>query len=102
MAHTQSHPFVGYYVICRCSAAGVHAGVLVSTDGDAAVLADSRRLWRWSSAGDGIALSGVAQLGLNKASTNKVDATNPFIEVRGVAELIPCSAVSEASIRGAP
>ena len=33
-----SHPFTGRYVICRCYSAGVHAGELVSQDGDLVIL----------------------------------------------------------------
>lgn len=41
------HPFVGKYVIARCYAAGVHAGEVVSVDGENVILKDSRRLWSW-------------------------------------------------------
>jgi hypothetical protein len=92
------HPFVGRYVIARCYSAGVHAGTVVSVDGDTVILKDSRRLWQWK-AQDGIALSGVAQSGIKKDST--VDTTNPEIYLTGVCELIPCSKKSEDSINGA-
>lgn len=91
------HPFVGQYVIARCYAAGVHAGVVESADGENVMLNDSRRLWQWK-AKDGIALSGVAQCGLQ---SGKVDVVNPRIYLTGVCELIPCTAKSEESIRGA-
>lgn len=52
-----NHPFVGKYVIARCYSAGVHAGEVVSVDGENVVLKDSRRLWSWK-ANDGVALSG--------------------------------------------
>ena len=89
------HPFAGKYVLCRCYSAGVHAGTLVSLDGDRAILTNSRRLWYWN-AKAGIALSGVAQHGLK--SDSKVDAVNPEIALTGVIEIIPCSAAAEASI----
>lgn len=92
-----AHPFVGKYVICRCSAAGVHAGVLVSQSGDQAVLNDSRRLWSWKAI-SGVALSGVAQSGL--AQGCKVD-TMTEIALTGVIETIPCSKTAEESIRAA-
>ena len=98
-SHTcENHPFVGRYVILRCYAAGVHAGILVSQSGDQAVLKNSRRLWRWRAA-SGIALSGVAQNGLSKSDT-KVDVMNPEIALTGVIETIPCSKVAEESING--
>ena len=92
-----THPFVGQYVIARCYAAGVHAGVVESVDGENIMLKDSRRLWQWM-AKDGIALSGVAQCGL---ASGKVDVVNPRIYLTGVCELIPCTTESEESIRGA-
>jgi hypothetical protein len=91
------HPFVGKYVIARCYSAGVHAGVVVSADGENVILADSRRLWSWK-AKDGVALSGVAQNGLK--SEGKVDTLNPEIALTGVCELIPCSVKARESIDG--
>lgn len=93
----KKHPFIGRYVICRCSAAGVHAGTLASVDGDAVILSDSRRLWSWT-AKSGVALSGVAQHGLK---SGKVDATNPEIYLLGMCEIIPCSPVAKESIENA-
>lgn len=91
------HPFVGKYVIARCYSAGVHAGVVVSADGENVILTESRRLWSWK-AKDGVALSGVAQNGLK--SEGKVDTLNPEIALTGVCELIPCSAKARESIDG--
>ena len=92
---TQAHPFVGKYVIARCYAAGVHAGEVVSVDGENVVLKDSRRLWSWK-ANDGIALSGVAQHGIK--SDCKIDSLNPEIYLTGVCELIPASEKAKVSI----
>jgi hypothetical protein len=92
----RAHPFVGKYVIARCYSAGVHAGEVVSVDGENVLLKDSRRLWSWK-AKEGIALSGVAQSGI-KASECKVDLVNPLIYLTGVCELIPCTKVAEESI----
>jgi hypothetical protein len=61
-AQKAPHPMVGRYVIARCYAAGVHAGVVENVDGENVILADSRRLWQWK-AKDGIALSGLAHDG---------------------------------------
>lgn len=91
------HPFVGKYVIARCYSAGVHAGEVVSVDGEDVILKDSRRLWSWK-AKDGVALSGVAQNGLKPEG--KVDTLNPEIALTGVCELIPCSAKARESIDG--
>ena len=97
-AGEKQHPFIGKYVIARCYSAGVHAGTVVSVDGETAILKNSRRLWQWK-ANDGIALSGVAQTGVKKDS--KIDVVNPEIYLTGICELIPCSGKAEDSINGA-
>lgn len=91
----KTHPFIGKYVIARCYSAGVHAGEVISVDGENAILKDSRRLWSWK-AKDGVALSGVAQNGVQSGC--KIDVTNPEIYLTGVCELIPCSATAKESI----
>lgn len=91
------HPFIGKYCICRCSAAGVHAGEVVSVNGDTVILRNSRRLWQWQ-ARDGVALSGVAQNGL---AGGKIDTLNPEIQLMGVCEIIPCSNAARESIQNA-
>ena len=97
VANTAPHPFIGKYVIARCYAAGVHAGTVVSVDGDTCILKDSRRLWSWK-AKEGVALSGVAQTGVQSAC--KIDVVNPELYLTGVCELIPCSATAKESIDG--
>ena len=91
------HPFVGKYVIARCYSAGVHSGEVVSVDGESAILKNSRRLWSWK-ANDGIALSGVAQAGVQSGC--KIDVVNPEIYLTGICELIPCSYAAKESING--
>lgn len=93
-----NHPFIGKYVIARCYAAGVHAGEVVSVDGENVILKDSTRLWSWR-AEDGLALSGVAQNGIDK-SKSKLDVVNPELYLTGVCELIPCSDKAKRSING--
>ncbi len=95
VSETNAHPFVGAYVLCRCYSAGVHAGTLVSLNGDQALLKDSRRLWSWKAA-QGVALSGVAQYGI--AFGSKLDVVNPTIALTGVIEVIPCSPAARSSI----
>ena len=94
---SRPHPFIGKHVIARCYSAGVHAGIVVSVDGDTAILKDSRRLWSWK-AQDGIALSWVAQNGIKPDS--KIDSMNPEIYLNGIAELIPTSATAQVTING--
>lgn len=93
-AQSAPHPFVGKYVICRCYSAGVHAGELVSQNGDQVVLKNSRRLWSWVANG-GVALSGLAVTGLK---SGKIDTVLPELALTGVIETIPCSEAAEASI----
>lgn len=95
---TEVEMFEGEYCVFRCTSAGVHAGVLESHSAGEAVVRDARRLWFWSAAG-GVALSGVAQFGLKKTGS-KIDVVVPRMLIRGVDEIIPCSAVAEESIRG--
>ncbi len=92
-----AHPYIGKYVIARCYSAGVHAGEVVSVDGENVILKDSRRLWMWK-AKDGVALSGVAQFGVK--SDSKIDVVNPEIYLTGVCELIPATDAAKASING--
>jgi hypothetical protein len=95
---SNSHPFVGRHVIARCYSAGVHAGEVVSVDGENVILKNSRRLWSWK-AKDGVALSGVAQTGL-KAGGSKLDVVNPEIYLTGVCELIPTADGVRENING--
>jgi hypothetical protein len=92
---TTPHPFIGKYCIARCYAAGVHAGEVVSVDGENVALKNSRRLWSWK-AKDGVALSGVAQTGVQSGC--KIDVMNPEIYLTGVCELIPASDAAKESI----
>ena len=91
----QDENFVGKYVLCRFCSAGVHAGILVSQEGDQVVLKDSRRLWKWESTG--VALSSVAQIGL---TGGKLDVVNPLIKINGVIEVILCTDKAKDSIHG--
>ena len=87
---------IGYFVIARCYSAGVHAGTVVAVNGENVVLSNSVRLWSWK-AKDGLALSGVAQFGIEKEKS-KLDALNPVIYLTGVCELIPCTKAAKDSI----
>jgi hypothetical protein len=91
------HPFVGRFCIMRCQGAGVHAGYLVSQNGDQAVLSNSRRLWSWKTR-DGIALSGLAIHGLEEG---KIDTLLPDLALTGVVETIPCTDFSRDTILAA-
>ena len=90
---------IGKYVIVRCRDAGVHAGVLESTNGRECVLSESRRLWYWKPANGQAFLSGVAAYGLDSAS--KIGAPVK-IHLTENCEIIECSDAAKASISGAP
>lgn len=97
MSESLAQEFVGRYVIVRCSAAGVHAGVLDAIQGDEVRLRESRRLWRWWSA-RGHTLSAVANYGIKEGSV--IPGALPEIVVKGVCEVIPCTKIAEKAIRG--
>lgn len=98
-ADNANHPMIGKYCIARCYAAGVHAGIVVSADDHRVILKNSRRLWSWK-ANTGVALSGVAQTGIDPKES-KVDVENPEIYLTGVCELIPCTREAQDSIESA-
>ena len=87
---------IGKYVVVRCRDAGVHAGVLESTNGRECVLNESRRLWYWKPANGAAFLSGVATEGLHKDS--KVGA--PIrVALTENCEIMECTTEAERSIR---
>ena len=96
-ARPAPHPFVGRYVLVRTYSAGVHAGELVSQDGDLVLLKNSRRLWSWE-AKEGVALSGVAVSGIK---AGKIDTIVTEIFLTGAIETICCSDAAKESISNA-
>lgn len=87
---------LGKYVIVRCRDAGVHAGVLKAYNGRECLLLESRRLWYWKVANNGVSLSGVATEGLTDES--KVGAPID-VHLTENCEIILCNAAAEKSIR---
>ena len=89
---------VGKYVIVRCTGAGVHAGKLVSHNGQECVLEDGRRLWYWKvPAGKPAFLSGIAQHGLGEDCKIGCPVQTHLTEN---CEILECSVTAERSIRG--
>ena len=88
---------IGKYVIVRCKDAGVHAGVLESTDGRACVLTESRRLWYWKVQGSGDFLNAIALSGVHPDS--KLSAHVARIALTENCEIIECSSNAEKVIR---
>ncbi len=93
----------GTYVIARCRDAGVHAGVLVSTDEHHTVLSGTRRIWSWSGAAS---LSEIAVYGLNpaKCASSRIGAVEPLKRLRDadICELTVCTPEGRASVEGMP
>ena len=90
-------PAVGKFCIVRTYSAGVHAGEIVSHEGDVAVLRNARRLWQWT-AKSGVALSGLA---INGIKSGRLDTPTPEHILIGVIELIPCTDTAKESINDA-
>lgn len=100
---TTKDSIVGSYVIARCSAAGVHAGIVESTDANHTVLIGARRIWQWSGAGS---LSEIAVYGLNpaKSSGSRIGAKVATLRLRDsdIAELIVCEPAGRKSVEEMP
>ena len=91
----------GTYVIVRCRDAGVHAGVLIASDGRSCELKEARRLWRFRvPMGSSEFLSGVAVDGLDHTDC-KIGAPISVM-LTETCEIISCSPKAESSIREAP
>lgn len=90
------------FVIIRGTAAGVHAGELVSLDKAtrSCVLRHARRIWHWSGAAT---LSELAVYGAKNAMACKFGAAVEHQEIVGdVAEVIYCQAAGAKMIREQP
>ena len=94
---------VGEFVIARCTSAGVHAGVVESTDANHTVLRDSRRIWHWQGAAS---LSEIAAHGVNpsKVSACKIAVPVPLLRLRDadICELIVCLPAGRKSVQEIP
>lgn len=93
--------FIGQRVIVRSSDSGVHHGTLHAVEGDTVHIKNSRRLWRWKIAGQGVSLSEVAILGVDH-DESVIAMELPDLVVMGVCEIIPTHGVASATIDGAP
>ena len=77
--------YIGKHVVVRTYSAGVHIGTLAEVEGDAVVLTDARRLWKWAGA---FTLSEVATAGINPKGS-RMSASVPEYLVAGMIEIIP-------------
>jgi hypothetical protein len=87
------------YSIVRSQSAGVFMGIIKSRKGDEAVLTDARRLWYWSGAAS---LSQLSQDGVKNPTQCKFPVAVPSVTLLGVIEILPCTSVAEASVKGVP
>ena len=85
------------YIIVRTYSAGVHAGELVSKEGNITVLKNARRLYYWDGAAT---LSQLAMEGVSKPENCKFPCEVTEIELLGTIERIPCSRKAIESIKG--
>ena len=85
------------YVIIRTQNAGVHAGNLISKEGNEVKLANARRIWYWSGAAS---LSQLAVDGTSKPKECKFPCEVPVITLIQVIEIIPCTKKAIKSING--
>lgn len=92
---------IGDKVIIRARDAGVHFGTLQSVDGRTVRLTNSRRMWRWWSAGDEISLSGVARHGLADRSEVRIAGEVSEISILDACEIIAMTDVAIASLENA-
>lgn len=92
-----SNAMIGKYVIVRCRDAGVHAGVLESTDGRSCTLTEARRLWYWKVRGSGDFLNAIALAGVHADS--KLSAPVERMQLTENCEILQCSAEGERIIR---
>ena len=93
--------YIGRKVIVRSVDSGVHHGTLKAVDGSCVELEDSRRLWRWQIAGQGISLSEVAILGVDPTHS-KITMMLPEIMILDACEIIPTHGVASETIEGSP
>ena len=70
----KKHAMVGKNVIVRANVAGVHAGTVVSVDGDTVILKNARRLWRVYTRDKSGSISDVAANGLKPDAEHSIGA----------------------------
>lgn len=84
---------IGEFCVVRTYSAGVHMGIVKECNGTAVLLADARRLWRWSGANT---LNEVSQTGVGQGS--RISKPVPLILLTQAIEVIPCSLLARKSL----
>lgn len=92
-----------FFAIVRCRNAGVHAGDVVSRKNGVVTLKNSRRLWRWWSAGSLSALALDGPLA-SMIEEQKYAVLLPLLYLTegDVCEVIPCSIAARNAILAVP
>ncbi len=83
------------FVLVRTYSAGVHCGTLVSQDGQAVVLSDARRIWRWKGANT---LHELSLRGAHLTETTRISEPVPTITLTQAIEVIPCAPEAVANL----
>ena len=87
------------YSIVRTYSAGVFAGYIESREGKEVVVANARRLWRWSGAAS---LSQLAVDGTSNPGDCKFPVAVEKVILTEVIEIIPCTQKAKDSIGAVP
>ena len=90
---------IGKYVVIRGDRSGVFAGRLEAQDGQKVTLSGCRRLWYWDGAAS---ISQIAKDGVKAPRSCKFTVTVDSIAILDAIEIIPTTAVAEASIKAVP
>jgi hypothetical protein len=92
---------IGKFCVCRCTAAGVHAGYVQRIEGSTVELTQARRLWDWYvPPGAPEFLSGVALEGLDPVSSQIGEPIHVLLTE--VCEVIECVDSARDSILAVP
>jgi len=86
---------LGKKVIIRTYSAGVHFGEVIEKEGNEIILKNSRRLYRWHTANNGVSLSEVANVGL--ATDSKVCSPVDILWLQPI-EIILCTEIAIKNI----
>ena len=85
--------WIGQHVVVRTYSAGVHIGTLIEAEGQAVVLKDARRLWKW---GGAFTLSEVAVTGI-KPRESRIATSVAEVLLTQAVELIPTSEAARST-----
>lgn len=85
---------INKFVLVRTHSAGVHCGILREIAGQAVLLAEARRIWRWNGANT---LNEIATSGVSEAS--RISEPVESILLLQAIEVIPCTTAAAENLR---